>query len=133
MTTAILHHNLRGSGREVVLELEAAGLALSTETGGPIAVWPFPALTFVDSPRTEEVVELRISHDDIHYLRVFGKTLVEQIVDRSPSLSAQESERRTDKALDFWKAVPEEGQFWIVTGNLIAIVGSIIWIVDHLS
>lgn len=126
--TAILHHNLRGSGREVMVSAIEIGLDLSTEAGAPIAVWPYAALEFAAPPEHAELAELRMKHDDVYNLRLFGQELIDVVISRSPTLAKEKREARTNRALRVFDGLPASPLAALYIGLFIGAVWLIHWI-----
>lgn len=122
-TTAILHNNLRGSGREVVIFLGDAGIEITRVGGEEIGVWPYPAVAFADTWDGGDYVELRLPHDDVLVLRIHGRDWVERIIALSPALQAAQGNSRIERMLNFWGYLPGPAQ----AGILFGVLGGIVW------
>lgn len=118
MTNAILFSKVRGSGRDVTINLIDSGIEIVSATGEHIAVWPYQVVDLVKHTRMAREGSFVASHDEINLLQVFDPSLWDSILERAPL--AQETEATT---ISVWWRDLIKGDFyvWVTLAGLIAV------------
>lgn len=90
MTNAILFNKMRGSGRDVTINLIDAGIEITSAAGEHIAVWPYPVVDLIKETGLAHEGYFAADHDETNLLRVFDRSMWDRIVEHTPR--AQETE-----------------------------------------
>lgn len=122
MTNAIFFNRMRGSGREVSINLIEAGIEITSLAGEPIAVWPYASVDLLKETSARREGSFVADHDEINLLQVFEPSLWDRIVGRAPR-ARRTAFRATSHWWNAFIGRPDQTVFYVWA----ALVGAIIW------
>lgn len=116
MTNAILFNNMRGSGREVTLNLIDAGVEIISVGGEPIAVWPYGVIDLIKHTNLSDEGEFTVEHDPFNTLQAVQPDIFQAIIKRAAP--ARRTLRRSAWNFErLWQGIP-----WNLQGGLIVAI-----------
>lgn len=122
MTNVIFFNKIRGSGREVTINLIDSGIEIMSSTGEHIAIWAYPVVDLVKESSVPREGSFFVDHDPIHFLQIFDEALWDQVIERTPR--ARKTERKmTAFWWQIWEGIPDQA----IAGVLIAITLGTFW------
>lgn len=152
MTTAILHHNIRNSSREVSVTPTELGLNLVSVGGEKLGLWPYAAIrqlpdsrtqfdygealvggrlqhpAYLSPPDADYMAEFTLNHNDMLTLRVFDPVLIEHIIAQAPFVRSQRGLARRDRWFAMWLAIPVGARTVICLLPILAILYGWSWL-----
>ena len=127
---SLLHNNIRGSAREVLVEPSDIGLVLKNVDSEPLSTWTFDAISLDNrthlyrplpnlddlphdryvpsySPGSGRVMECTLAHDDLLTLRIFDAELASIIEERAPAVRKAMRESGRLGLIGIWSGIPD--------------------------
>jgi hypothetical protein len=125
---AILHNKMRGSGREVKLAFSEVGIEIWAQGDTPLAVWPYTAILLAAPLENDEMVALRLPHDDVLALHLFGREHIARVINSSPGLRKARWGQRYEWAYRVMIGVPDPARAVVFVLPIVGVMWLIMWL-----
>ena len=115
MTNAILFSKMRGTDREVTINLIDSGIEIISATGEPIAIWPYSVVDLLKETDVSGEGSFAVAHDPLSILQVPDGALWDRIMERAPRARKTERQATATAWWRIWRGVPDQaaGALWI--------------------
>jgi hypothetical protein len=123
MTNAILFNKMRGTDREVTINLIDSGIEIISVAGESIAIWAYSVVDLLKDTRVSGEGSFVVAHDPVNLLQVPDRALWERIMERAPRARKTEREATATAWWRIWRGVPDQaaGALWI------GIILTVVW------
>lgn len=124
MTNAILFNKMRGSGREVTINLIDSGIEIVSSAGEHIAVWPYQVVDLIKESEIAREGAFVADHDQIHLLQIFDAALWDRVMERTPRARKTEQGPSNIAWWRIWRGVPDNLTGIILLGAVVFLIGA---------